>query len=105
MLEDAVRDPQPAHIGVLRRRDVKQPVVAPAKIVRRFGRFILARLLFQPFIAVERMQFAFEFLLIRKLAARSQHAVLRAEWMASGPVGSSLGGRSRPPFRAQPAPH
>ncbi len=35
MLHDPVRDPQPAHVGILRRRDIEQAVIAPAKIIRR----------------------------------------------------------------------
>src|SRR5215210_6517718 len=64
MLEDAVRDPQTAHVGVLRRRDIKQAIIAPAKIVRRRWRRVVERLLLEPRIGIERMLFALEFLLI-----------------------------------------
>ena len=40
VLEDAVRNPQPAHVGVLRRRDVEQAVIAPAEIVGRLRRLV-----------------------------------------------------------------
>src|SRR5438552_3223125 len=40
MLEDAVRDPQAAHVGVLRGRDVEQSVEAPAKIIRGLWRLV-----------------------------------------------------------------
>ncbi len=34
--EDAVRNAQPAHIAVLRRRDIEQAEIAPAEIVLGF---------------------------------------------------------------------
>ena len=40
VLQDAVRNPQPAHVGILRRRDIEQAVIAPAEIVRRRRRRI-----------------------------------------------------------------
>ena len=43
VLEDAVRDPQPAHVGVLVRRDVEQAEEAPAEIVGRLGIFVVRR--------------------------------------------------------------
>ena len=45
VLQDAVRDAQPAHVGVLRRRDVEQAVVAPAEIVGALGKLAVSRLL------------------------------------------------------------
>ena len=35
VLQDAVGNPQPAHVGILRRCDIKQSVIAPAKVIRR----------------------------------------------------------------------
>ena len=64
VLEDAVRDPQAAHVRALRRRHVEQAVVAPAEIVRGLRRFVLLRLFLQPAIGVERMLLALEFLLV-----------------------------------------
>ena len=54
-LEDAVRHAQPAHIGVLVRRDVEQAEEAPAEIVGRLRILILGGVLLQPLIGVERM--------------------------------------------------
>ena len=42
-LEDAVRDAQPAHVGVLVGRDVEQPEEPPAEIVGRLGIFVFRR--------------------------------------------------------------
>src|SRR5882757_10097825 len=77
MFYDAVRDPQPAHIGILRRCDVEQAVIAPTEIVGRAWRRIVERLLLQPRIGIERMLLALVFLLIDKLLARGDDLVLR----------------------------
>ena len=82
--EDAVRHPQPAHIGVLVRRHVEQAEVAPAEIVRRLGVLVVRRLRLQPVVAVERMQFALELLLFGKLAAGLENAVLGAQMRGVG---------------------
>ena len=95
VLENAVRDAQPAHVGGLRGRDIEQPVVAPAEIVRRLGRFVLARLLLQPLVGVEWMLLALEFLLVGELAAGRRDSSCALMWIASGPVGSA-----RPPLRS-----
>ena len=54
-LEDAVRHPQPAHVGVLVGRDVEQPEEAPAEIVRRLGIFVFRGVRLEPLVGVERM--------------------------------------------------
>jgi hypothetical protein len=77
VLHDAVRDPQPAHVGILRRRHIEQAVIAPAKIIRRARRRVVKRLLFQPRIRIERMLLALELLLIGQFLARSRDLVLR----------------------------
>src|ERR1700739_3537363 len=79
MLKDAVWKAQPAHVGILRRRDIKQAVIAPAKIIRRRRRCVIERLLLQPRISIERMLFAFEFFLVGELFARRENLVLRLE--------------------------
>ena len=79
VLQDAVRDAQPAHVGVLRRRHVEQAVVAPAEIVGGLRRLVVLRLLLQPRIGVERMLLALELFLVGELAARRRRAVLRLE--------------------------
>src|SRR5882724_6517593 len=79
MLHDAVRDPQPAHVGILRRRDVEQAVIAPAEIVGGRWRRIVERLLLQPRIGIERMLLALELLLIDKLLARRGDPILRLD--------------------------
>ena len=84
VLEDAVRNPQAAHVRALRRRDVEQAVVAPAEIVRRLRRFVLLGLLLQPAIGVERMLLALELLLVVELAAGFDGAVLRAQMLGVG---------------------
>jgi len=84
VLHDTVRNPQPAHVGILRRRDVEQAVIAPAEIVRRTGRRIVERLLPQPRIGVERMLFALEFFLVDKLLAGGNDLVLRLDMHGVG---------------------
>jgi hypothetical protein len=79
MFEDAIRNPQPAHVGILCRCDVKQAVIAPAEIIRRRRRRIGERLPFQPRIGVERMLLAFEFLLVHQLFAGRDDPVLRCD--------------------------
>src|SRR4029077_15646457 len=78
MLEDAVGNTQPAHIGLLRRRAVEQAEKTPAEIVVGLRRFVLGGLILQLLIAVERMQLALEFLRVRQLAAGLYGAVLGA---------------------------
>ncbi len=69
VLQDAIRDPQPAHVGILRRRDIEQAKIAPAEIIRRRRRRVVERLLLQPRIGVERMFFALEFFLVGEFLA------------------------------------
>jgi len=76
-VEDAVVNAQAAHVGILRRRQIKQPVVAPAEIVRRLRKLIVGGLLLQPSVGVERMFFTLQLLLVGELAAGGQHAILR----------------------------
>src|SRR4029077_10441481 len=77
MLEDAVGNTQPAHIGLLRRRAVEQAEKTPAEIVVGLGRLVLGGLVLELLIAVERMQLALEFFRVRQLAAGLDDAVLR----------------------------
>src|SRR5262249_26573967 len=62
------------------------------------GRFILARLLFQPIVSVERMQLAFEFLLICELSAGGHYPVLRLDMdrVRTDRLGRTSGPRSLP---------
>ena len=77
VLQNTVWNAQAAHVRTLCRRYIKQPIEAPTKIVGRLGRFVLARLVLQPLVAIEWMQFSLEFFLISELATRSQYPVLR----------------------------
>ena len=43
MGQNAVRHPQPAHVGILVRRHVEQAEEAPAKVIRRLGVFVAPR--------------------------------------------------------------
>src|SRR5438105_15400944 len=79
MLQDAVRHPQSAHERILRRRDIEQPEITPAEIVRRCRRRIAPRLVLQALIGIERMAFALELLLVGELLARGGELVLRLE--------------------------
>src|SRR6185312_10463114 len=79
MFQDAVVDAQPAHIRVLRRRDVKETVIAPAEIIGGFRKFVFRGLLFQPSVSIEWMLLALEFFLIGKFSARRRHFILRDE--------------------------
>ena len=69
VLQDAVRNAQAAHVGVLRRRDIEQAVIAPAEIIRRIRRRVVERLLLQPRIGIERMLIALEFFLVDEFLA------------------------------------
>ena len=93
VLEDAVGDAQPAHVGILRRRDIEQSVIAPAEIVRRRRRRVGERLLFQPRIGIEGMFLALEFLRVGELLARGEDPVLRLEMRGLRP--DRLGHRLR----------
>ena len=77
VLEDAVRHAQPAHVGVLRRRDIEQPVVFPAEGVGGLREFVARGLLLEPRIGVERVLLALDLLLLVELAAGGDGAVLR----------------------------
>jgi hypothetical protein len=77
--EDAVRDSQAAHVGILRRCDIKQTVITPAKIIRRRRRRVGQRLRLQPRIGIERMFLALEFFLVRELLAGRDDLVLRPD--------------------------
>ncbi len=79
VLENAVGNAQAAHIGVLRRGDVEQAVIAPAKIVGRRWRRVGQRLLLEPRIGIEGMLLALELLLVDELFARGQNLVLRLD--------------------------
>jgi hypothetical protein len=76
LLEDAVGNAQPAHVGLLGRRAVEQAEEAPAEIVVGLGRLIGRGLGLELLIAVERVQFALELLLVGKLAAGLDDAIL-----------------------------
>ena len=79
MLHDAVGNAQPAHVGILRRSDIEQAVIAPAEIVRRRRPRIDQRLLFQPRIGIERMLLALPLFLIDELFAGRGDLVLRLD--------------------------
>ena len=98
MREDAVRHPQPAHVGVLVRRHVEQAEEAPAEIVGRLGILVARGLRLQAVVAVERVQLALELLLLGELAAGREDARLRAPMLGIGtarlgppPAGAALG--------------
>ena len=79
VLENAVRNPQAAHIRSLRRRDIEDAVITPAEIVLRLGRFVILCLPHQTWIGIERMLVALQFLLVVELAACGNGTVLRLE--------------------------
>jgi len=76
MLENAVRNAQAAHEGILRRRDVEQAVIAPAEIVRWRRRRVVFRLVFQALIGIEGMLLALEFLRVGQFLAVLEKPVL-----------------------------
>ncbi|MGY3409850.1 hypothetical protein ACVWZV_005963 [Bradyrhizobium sp. GM5.1] len=94
MLHDAVRNAQTAHVGVLRRRDVEDAVIAPAEIVRRAWRRIIERLLAETRIGIEGMLVALDLLLVGELLARGDHLVLRLDvhGIGTGRLGVRLAG-------------
>ena len=67
--ENAVRDAQAAHVGVLRRRHVEQPVEAPAEIVDALGILPLGALGLEPRVGIEGMLVALGLLFRRELLA------------------------------------
>ena len=91
--ENPVRDAQPAHVGVLIRRNVEQTEEAPTEIVRRLWVFILGRVRLQALVGIEGMFVALELFLIGKFAAGSERAVLRFERRSVG--AGRLGWRRR----------
>ena len=97
VLDDAVRNAQPAHVGVLRRRDIEQPVIAPAEIVGGLGKLVVRRLLLQTRIGVERMLLALELLLVGQLLAGREHAILRRDVLGvrSARLGRRIGVHAR----------
>ena len=88
--QDPVRNTQPAHIGILIGRHIKQAEKPPTEIVRGFRIFALRGLRFQPFIAIEWMLFALEFLRIGEFAARGKTRFWALSAAASGPTGSAI---------------
>ena len=85
MLENAVRNAQPAHVGRLRRRAVEQAVEAPTEIVVGLGRLVAGGLCLELLVAVEGMQVALELLLVGELAAALDDAVLGGDVRRVGP--------------------
>src|SRR5262249_6508611 len=79
VLEDAVRNSQPAHVSRLVGRAVEQTEEAPAEIVVCLGRFVLRCLRLEPLVAVEGMQLALEFFRIGKFFSFLDDAILRAQ--------------------------
>src|SRR4029079_1549854 len=79
VLENAVGQPQPTHVGALRRRDVEETVKAPAEIIGRLRRFVLRGLRLQLLVAIEGMKLALELLLVGKLLAFLHGAGLRLD--------------------------
>ena len=67
--ENAVGDAQPAHVGVLCRRQVEQPVEAPAEIVDALGEQPLRALVPEAAVGIEGMLVALGLLLGRELPA------------------------------------
>ena len=97
VLHDAVGNPQPAHVGILRRPDIEQPVIAPAEIVRRRRPRVEQRLFLQPRIGVERMLLALPLFLVDEFLAGGEHPVLRLDVRCLRPArlgGGFAGGRA-----------
>ena len=105
VLHDAVRNPQTAHVGILRRCHVKQTVIAPAEIIGGARRRVVLRLLPQPRISIERMFVAFEFFLIGEFLAGRSNLVLRLEMrrIRSAWIGICLAGSAAAKAAPDPA--
>ena len=99
-LQDAVWNAQPAHVGILVRRDVKQAEVAPAEIVRGLRIFVLRGLRLEPLVTVERMLLALELLRVRQLAASGEDPSCAFRAAASGPVGLTYAAVAPPHSRS-----
>ena len=93
---------KPAHVGILRRRDVEQAVIAPAEIVRRVRRRVVERLLLQPRIGIERMLLALEFSWSASFLPEAVTLSCALICAASGPVGSAFALPALPPPRPRP---
>src|SRR4051794_23046862 len=76
MLQDAVRDSQATHVGILCRRNIEQAVITPAEVISRRRWRVLERLLLQPRISVKGMLLALEFFLVGEFLARCDHFIL-----------------------------
>ena len=76
---------QPAHVGILCRRDVEQTIVTPSEVIGSRWRRILKRLLLQPRISVEGMLLALEPFLVGKFLTRGDGVVLRLDVCGVGP--------------------
>ena len=76
-LQDAVRQSQTAHVGILVGGDVEQSEVAPAEIIRRLRILVFRGVRFQPLVSIERVLIALELLRVRQLAACRNDAILR----------------------------
>ena len=79
VLEDAVGNAQPTHVGLLRRRAVEQAEEAPTEVVVGLRRRVGRSLRLQLPVTVEGMQLALELLGVRELLAGLEKAVLRLQ--------------------------
>ena len=70
VVQDAVGDAQAAHVGILRRGDPEQAVIAPAEIVLGLRRLAGRGLGDQAVMALERILGPLPLLLVAELAAR-----------------------------------
>jgi hypothetical protein len=82
--EDAVRHPQAAHEGVLRRRHVEEAVELVAEDIDPLREARCGDVLAQHVPEVERMALPFRQLLGRELAAGGEHAILRQPMNVGG---------------------
>src|SRR5262249_15635142 len=105
-LENAVREPQAAHVAILGRRHVEQAVEPPAKVVRRFRWAICGSLRFETLVAIEGVLLPLPPLGVRKLLALGFEARHGLEMSRLGPdrCGGAvrLGGTARGLQDAQP---
>src|SRR6478735_8933448 len=99
MLEDTVRHAKAAHVGILCRRDIKQPVVFPAEGVGGLRELVLVRLLLEARIGVKRVLLALDLFLLVELAAGGDRTVLREQMLSIG-----AGWNRRRGLAAEPAP-
>ncbi len=84
MRQNAIGDAQPAHVTVLRRRDIEETVKPPTEIIGRLRKFVARGLAAQLVIRIKGMLFALPLFLIDEFLAGLDRFVLGQEMRRIG---------------------